>query len=140
MVSGQVKRMDEKIAKLEADTGYRLRVLTQSYPETPGLAIKDYWGVNDKTIVMVVDHRKNAQGVTSNILNFNVGESVEGDLPPVFFSRVRNFFGTQRYIKESGEDQAVEGAVDSIVTCLRQEEFCSDIPAEQKMKQGKAFI
>ena len=48
MVPNQVLRLEKKIAKLEQDTGVRVRVLTQSYPNTPGLAIKDYWKVDDK--------------------------------------------------------------------------------------------
>jgi len=43
LTSGQAKRMDNLLASLEKDTGFRLRVLCQSYPNTPGLAIRDYW-------------------------------------------------------------------------------------------------
>ena len=43
LTSGQEKRMNGQLAKLEQDTGFRVRVLCQAYPNTPGLAIRDYW-------------------------------------------------------------------------------------------------
>ena len=43
LTSGQVKRMDTMLANLEKDTGFRVRVLCQAYPNTPGLAVREYW-------------------------------------------------------------------------------------------------
>ena len=43
LTSGQVKRMNELLKALERDTGFRVRGLCQAYPNTPGLAIRDYW-------------------------------------------------------------------------------------------------
>lgn len=36
----QEARIREQVSDLEKDTGIKLRVLAQNYPETPGLAIK----------------------------------------------------------------------------------------------------
>lgn len=83
LTSGQAKRMDQLLANLEHDTGYRVRVLCQAYPNTPGLAIRDYWDLgkegqkDDKYVVLVVDQF----GGKGNVLNFNVGEGVKIALP-----------------------------------------------------------
>lgn len=36
----QERRIRQEIAALEKDTGYKLRVLAQNYPDTPGMAAK----------------------------------------------------------------------------------------------------
>ena len=43
LTPGQVKRLEAMLSSLEKDTGFRVRVLCQKYPTTPGLAIRDYW-------------------------------------------------------------------------------------------------
>ena len=64
------------LGNLEKDTGFRVKVLCQNYPNTPGLAIRDYWSLgkddqkDDKYIVLIVDQF----GGRGNVLNFNVGD------------------------------------------------------------------
>jgi TPM domain len=96
LTSGQAKRMNDLLSALERDTGYRVRVLCQKYPLTPGLAIRDYWSLgqdnqkDDKYVVLVVDEF----GGNSNMLNFNVGDGVKLALPNIFWTRLSNKFGT----------------------------------------------
>lgn len=111
---GQERRITEEITDLEKVTGYKLRVLAQNYPDTPGLAIKDFWKVDDSTIVFVADP------TFGNILNFNVGASVDLDIPRSFWSRLAGKYGNMFYWKEKGEDTAIESAVMAISTCLRE--------------------
>ena len=106
----------------------RRRVARPRYPETPGLAIKDYWSVDDKTVVLVAD--KGLKG-TSNILNFNVGDGLADVLPTPFWSRLQGRFGTSRYWREQGEDVAITNAVEAIAYCLQQEDGCTDPPSRQ---------
>ena len=51
----QESRLKKEVDNLERDTGVKLRVLAQNYPNTPGLAVKDYWNVDDDTVVFVAD-------------------------------------------------------------------------------------
>lgn len=61
LTNGQAKRMEQLLVQLERDTGFRVYVLCQNYPMTPGLAIRDYWDLgkegqkDDKYVVLVVD-------------------------------------------------------------------------------------
>jgi len=96
LTSGEAKRMDAKLAKLEKDTGWRVRVLCQSYPMTPGLAIREYWSVgydgqkDDKYVVLVVDQF----GGRGNVLNFNVGDGLRLAFPNNFWTQLQNKYGT----------------------------------------------
>lgn len=139
LTKGQVNKINDKLARLEKDTGYKFRVLCQRYPMTPGLAIKDYWGLDDKSIVMIVD-RGTSKGGLTNILNFNVGPGVDLALPPVFFQRLRNFFGTAFYVKDNGEDVAIENTIEAIVGCLRNDGFCVDVPQDMKDVKNKGLF
>ncbi|GAB2300618.1 hypothetical protein Dimus_034652 [Dionaea muscipula] len=112
--AGQENRLAQEIVDLEKDTGYKLRVLAQNYPDTPGLAIKDFWEVDDRTIVFVADP------TFGNILNFNVGAQVDLDVPHSFWSRLAGKYGNVFYWKEKGEDASIEAAVNAIGYCLRE--------------------
>ncbi|XP_020248922.1 thylakoid lumenal 15.0 kDa protein 2, chloroplastic [Asparagus officinalis] len=112
--AGQENRLRQEIDDLEKDTGFKLRLLAQNYPDTPGLAIKDFWQVDDRTIVFVADP------TFGNILNFNVGELVDLDIPRSFWSRLAGKYGNMFYWKEKGEDVSIEAAVMAISNCLRE--------------------
>lgn len=131
LTNGQVKRISEQLTRLEKDTGFRVRLLCQAYPKTPGLAIRDYWSLgkedqqDDKYIVLIVDQF----GGKGNALNFNVGEGVKFALPNVFWTRLSGKYGTVFYVRENGIDVAIENALDSVTTCLRSEDqFCVNVP------------
>nr|AFK45260.1 unknown [Lotus japonicus] len=111
---GQEKRLAQEIAAIEKDTGFKLRVLAQNYPDTPGLAVKDFWQVDDRTIVFVADP------TFGNILNFNVGASVDLDIPRSFWGRLAGKYGNIFYWRDKGEDASVEAAVMAISSCLRE--------------------
>jgi uncharacterized membrane protein YgcG len=82
---------EEGLAKnlnaFEAETGWKLRVLTQ-YDRTPGLAVKSYWGLDEKSVLLVADPRG------GNLLNFNVGDSLYPLLPRTFWVELQTRYST----------------------------------------------
>lgn len=131
LTKGQEKRLNDLLTKLELDTGWRVRVLCQAYPTTPGLAIRDYWDLakegakDDKYVVLVVDEF----GGKGNVLNFNVGEGVKFALPNIFWTRLASKYGTTFFVRENGIDLAITNAIEAVVTCLRSEDqFCVNVP------------
>ncbi|XP_071728077.1 thylakoid lumenal 15.0 kDa protein 2, chloroplastic-like [Rutidosis leptorrhynchoides] len=90
------KRLAKEINSIDKKTGYKLQVVAQNYPDTPGLAIKDFWQVDDRTIVFVADPTF-GKNLICRIFH------------PSFLSNGE--YGNLFYWKEKGDDAPVEAAV-----------------------------
>lgn len=111
--AAQEDSLNERLPAFEADTGWKLRVLTQ-FDQTPGRAVKDFWGLDKKSIMLVADPRG------GNLLNFSVGDDLYPLLPRTFWIELQTRFGNQFYVRDNGEDGAVIGAINALETCLNQ--------------------
>jgi len=107
----QEEALAEDLEKFEAQTGWKLRVLTQ-YDRTPGRAVKNYWGLDDKSVLLIADSRG------GNILNFSVGDALYEFLPRTFWIELQTRFGNMFFVREEGEDQSIMQSLESIKTCL----------------------
>lgn len=103
----------KNLTEFEAETGWKLRVLTQ-YERTPGLAVKSYWGLDQKSVLLVADPRG------GNLLNFNVGDSLYPLLPRTFWVELQTRYGNQFFVRDNGEDRSIIESLESIEGCLRQ--------------------
>lgn len=109
----QEDSLNNRLDQLEKDTGWKLRVLTQ-YDQTPGRAVKDFWGLDDRSVMLVADPRG------GNLLNFSVGDAVYDLLPRTFWIELQTRYGNQFFVRENGEDNSILEALGSIEQCLRQ--------------------
>lgn len=113
LTSVQEDKLAAELDRFQAETGWKLRVLTQ-YDRTPGTAVKSFWGLDEKSILLVADSRG------GNILNFSIGDAVYDLLPRTFWIELQTRFGNLYFVREEGEDQAIIQALGSIEGCLRQ--------------------
>jgi hypothetical protein len=111
--ANQESLLSQKVLDLEAATGWKLRILTQ-FDQTPGRRVKEYWDLNDKSVLMVADPRG------GNLLAFNVGDSVRQILPRTFWIELQSRFGNQFYVREQGGYQAILDTVNTLDYCFRQ--------------------
>lgn len=111
--SDQEATLAKDLEQFQQTTGWKLKVLTQ-FDRTPGTAVKEYWGLDDHSVLLVADPRG------GNILNFSVGDDFYPLMPRVFWIELQTRFGNQFYVRENGEDQAILEAIASIKTCLIQ--------------------
>ncbi len=116
----QETKLDKELKEFEQRTGWKLRVLTQ-VDSTPGRAVKDFWGLNDRSIMLVADARGR------NLLNFNVGDAAYGLLPRGFWIELQSRYGNQFYVREQGQDQSILASIGAIETCLDQD-GCTVVP------------
>jgi len=103
----QKKSLEENLNNLEIESGWKIKYLSQ-FESSPGSAIKDYWDLDETSLLIVADPRG------GNLLNFNVGEAYFNFMPRLFWVELQTRFGNQYYVKDHGEDGAVLDAIDSV--------------------------
>ena len=105
--------LEDSLNTVENETGWKLRVLTQ-YEQTPGLAVREFWGLDESSLLVVADPRG------GNILNFNVGDAFFAMMPRTARVELQTRFGNQYYVKDNGEDGAVLDALNAVEICLER--------------------
>jgi hypothetical protein len=111
LTNGQRASLEEHLEAFEASSGWKLRVLTQ-YERTPGLAVKEFWGLDERSLLLVADPRG------GNLLNFNVGDALFALMPRTFWVELQTRFGNQYYVRDHGEDGAIVDALSAVESCL----------------------
>ncbi len=120
LTSVQEGKLAKELEEFEAETGWKLRVLTQ-VDRTPGIAVKEFWGLDEKSVLLVADSRG------GNLLNFNVGRALYQFLPRTFWVELQTRYGNQFFVRDNGEDQSILQSLSSIETCLRRD-GCRVVP------------
>lgn len=130
----QQRLIETQIKEIEQASGVKLKVLAQTYPNTPGLAIRKYWNVDScrgrqdrpkgvagdddtcKGDGMVVVYVHDTGGLGNAVVNFAVGKEAERKKPLTFWRQVQNKYGNKFYIQDNGDAQTVS----DVVTALRE--------------------
>jgi hypothetical protein len=122
----QAENLSQELGAFEQETGWKLRVLTQ-YDRTPGRAVKDFWGLDKKSFMLVADPRG------GNLLNFSVGDDYYPLMPRTFWIELQTRFGNQFFVREHGEDESILETIHTLQICLRRGgcQFVPGLPREQ---------
>ncbi len=107
----QRSNLEKRLNQVEESTGWKLRVLTQ-YERTPGRAVKEFWGLDESSLLLVADPRG------GNLLNFNVGDAFFALMPRTWWVELQTRYGNQYYVRDHGEDGAILAALDAVELCL----------------------
>lgn len=109
--AAQEESIIRDIENFESQTGWKLRILTQ-YDRTPGRAVKQFWGLDDRSVLLVADGRG------GNLLAFNVGRDIYPLLPRTFWVELQTRFGNLYFVRENGENNAIAESISTVQTCL----------------------
>jgi len=118
--------LENSLNSYEQETGWKIRVLSQ-YEKTPGLAVKDYWNLDETSLLIIADPRG------GNLLSFNVGDAYFALMPRIFWVELQTRFGNQFYVRDNGEDGAILASIKAIESCLDRGgcEVVPGLPQEQ---------
>jgi len=107
----QEQNLIKDVEEFETRTGWKLRVLTQ-YDRSPGRAVIKYWGLDDKSILLVADGRG------GNLLAFSIGDDVYELMPRTFWIELQTRFGNLYFVRENGKNNAIVEAMHTVEGCL----------------------
>ena len=126
LTDGQRSGLETDLDRFEQSSGWKLRVLTQ-YDRTPGQAVKDFWKLDERSLLLVADERG------GNLLNFNVGDALFALMPRTFWVELQTRYGNQYYVREHGRDGAILDALHSVQGCLEKGgcQVVPGLPTEQ---------
>ncbi|MGB3693949.1 MAG: TPM domain-containing protein [Spirulinaceae cyanobacterium] len=120
----QEESLITNLESFEENTGWKLRVLTQ-YDRTPGRAVKKFWGLDDRSILLVADARG------GNLLAFNVGDDIYPLLPRTFWVELQTRYGNLYYVRDEGENNSIVQALYTVEECLKNG-GCNVVPGLPK--------
>ena len=86
----QEENLVKDLLNFEQETGWKVRVLTQ-FERSPGRAVKEYWGLDDKSVLLVADGRG------GNLLAFSIGDDVYELMPRNFWIELQTRFGNMYF-------------------------------------------
>jgi hypothetical protein len=109
----QQENLIKEIDEFERETGWKLRVLTQ-FDRSPGRAVINFWGLDDKSILLVADGRG------GNLLAFSIGDAVYELLPRTFWIELQARFGNMYFVRENGQNNAISQSLETVKNCLLQ--------------------
>ncbi|KAL1503327.1 hypothetical protein AB1Y20_011379 [Prymnesium parvum] len=140
----ELSRLDRILRSLEEDTGYKLRVFTTSAraradPQVLSHA-KQAWRVRAErgrlepdAVVVVADLGiPGSLEAGSPYLRYDVGANVRLALPDVFWGRLQREYGKRAFVEARGQVASIVVSCELVLTCLRNEEYCTDVPSAQK--------
>jgi hypothetical protein len=111
LTDGQRSFLENELTEFERSSGWKLRVLTQ-YDRTPGTAVKDFWALDERSLLLVADERG------GNLLNFNVGDALFALMPRTFWVELQTRYGNRYYVRDHGEDGAILDSLHAVKGCL----------------------
>jgi hypothetical protein len=111
LTPAQEQQLDRQLGEFTNKTGWKVRVLTQ-VDVTPGRAVKNFWGLDDRSVLVVADSRGR------NLLNFSVGDDIYPLLSRNFWIELQSRYGNQFYVREQGYDGSILASVNTVLGCL----------------------
>ena len=138
--SAELERLERILRAVEADTGFRVRVLTRERNSAEwtrsrtatrcALGVASAGGQMDPRAVVLIADRgiPGALENGSSYLTFDIGDAVRFVLPDVFWARLQREYGKRTFVEARGEAASVIVSCELVISCLRNEEYCTGVP------------